>query len=120
VARASPQTGANQPVIIRIVTRLAALVLTLGAAGAAAVPPEVAPGGARSKREDDVLRQKVATITAHAERPSKEGRRTTITENEVNSYLVYDAREQLPAGVVEPSVTILGTGRLAGRAVWAL
>ncbi len=69
------------------------------------------------KRDAETLRQKVATINAHAERPSAQGRRTTITENEVNSYLVYDAPQQLPAGVVEPSVTILGTGRLSGRAV---
>jgi hypothetical protein len=35
----------------------------------------------------------------------------------VNAYLVYEAPQQLPAGVVEPAVTILGTGRLSGRAV---
>src|SRR4030095_2856091 len=92
--------------------RLAVLVLTLAAAYA------VAGADARaSKRDADLLRQKVATITAFAEKPVAQGRRTTIPENEVNSYLVYDAHEQLPAGVVEPSVTILGTGRLAGRAV---
>src|SRR5262245_27012465 len=70
-----------------------------------------------TKRDAELLRQKVATITAHAEKPTKEGRRTTITENEVNSYLAFDAKEQLPAGVVEPAVSILGEGRLAGRAV---
>ena len=70
-----------------------------------------------SKRDAALLQQKVATITAHGERPTKEGRRTTVTENEVNSYLVYDAGQQLPTGVVDPSVTILGTGRLSGRAV---
>jgi len=70
-----------------------------------------------SKRDAELLKQKVATISAHGERPSKQGRRTTVTEGEVNSYLVYDAKPQLPAGVVEPAVTILGTGRLAGRAV---
>jgi len=70
-----------------------------------------------SKRDAELLRQKVATITSQAERPSKQARRTMVTENEVNAYLVYDAREQLPAGVVEPAVSILGTGRLAGRAV---
>ena len=70
-----------------------------------------------SKKDAEMLRQKVATINAHGVSGSKQARRTTITENEVNSYLAYDAREQLPAGVVEPSVTILGTGRLAGRAV---
>lgn len=70
-----------------------------------------------SKRDADALRQKVATINSFSERKVRQSLRTTITENEVNSYLVFDAREQLPAGVVEPSVSILGTGRLSGRAV---
>jgi len=70
-----------------------------------------------SKRDAEVLKQKVATISAHAERPANQALRTTVTENEVNAYLTYDGREQLPAGVVEPVITIVGTGRLAGRAV---
>jgi hypothetical protein len=70
-----------------------------------------------SKRDSETLKQKVATISAHAERPAKQALRTTVTENEVNAYLTYDAHEQLPAGVVEPAITIMGTGRLAGRAV---
>jgi hypothetical protein len=70
-----------------------------------------------SKRDAELLRQKVATITAFSERKARQTLRTTITENEVNSYLVFDARDQLPAGVVDPSVTILGTGRVSGRAV---
>jgi hypothetical protein len=40
-----------------------------------------------------------------------------VTEREVNSYLVFEAKEQLPVGVVSPSVAILGTGRLSGQAV---
>jgi len=74
-----------------------------------------------SKKDAEQLRQKVATINAYGERAPKvaaaQPRRTTITENEVNSYLAFDAHEQLPTGVVEPSVTIHGTGRLSGRAV---
>lgn len=73
--------------------------------------------GKASKRDAALLKQKVATITAHGEKPTKQTRRTTVTENELNSYLAYDAREQLPVGVVQPSVTILGTGRVSGRAV---
>jgi hypothetical protein len=69
------------------------------------------------KRDAELLKQKVAQIQAHADRGGKERRRTTVTESEVNAYLTYDAPAQLPAGVVEPSVTILGPGRLAGRAV---
>jgi hypothetical protein len=70
-----------------------------------------------SRRDATLLKQKVATITAHAEQPSKQPRRTTVTESEVNSYLVYEAREQLPTGVVQPEITILGAGRLSGRAM---
>jgi hypothetical protein len=63
------------------------------------------------------LKQKVAAINAHAEKPTKAGRRTIVTDTEVNSYLVYDAREQIPVGVVEPSITAIGPGRLSGRAI---
>ena len=89
-------------------------VLVIAGALAVAVPRADAP---YSRRDADALRQKVATINAHGARGTRQMRRTTITETEVNSYLVFDASEQLPTGVVEPSVTILGTGRLSGRAV---
>jgi hypothetical protein len=79
--------------------------------------PMAQAAGAASKRDAELLRQKVTAINAHGEGTAKTGRRTTITENEVNSYLVFDAKEQIPAGVVEPSVTILGGGRVSGRAV---
>jgi hypothetical protein len=70
-----------------------------------------------SKKDAALLKQKVATITAHGEKAIKEPRKTILTESEVNSYLVFDAKEQLPAGVVEPWVTALGPGRVSGRAV---
>jgi hypothetical protein len=70
-----------------------------------------------SRRDATLLKQKVATITAHAEKATRQPRKTLVTESEVNSYLVYEAREQLPTGVVEPSVSILGGGRLSARAV---
>ena len=70
-----------------------------------------------NRRDSETLKQKVALINAHAEKPTRQGHRTTLTEREVNSYLVYDAGSQIPAGVVEPSISILGAGRLSGRAV---
>jgi hypothetical protein len=91
------------------VKRACCLVAALGVSVAADV---------RTSRQDAAqLKQKVATITAHAERASRQPRRTTVTENEVNSYLVFDAGPQLPTGVVEPSISILGAGRVAARAV---
>lgn len=83
------------------------------AAGAVATSADVRP----QRRDADVMKQKVAAISAFGERPSRQARRTTVTETEVNAYLVYDARSDLPVGVVEPWVTILGTGRVSGRAV---
>lgn len=70
-----------------------------------------------SKRDADVLRQKVATIQHHGALRGRQERRTILTESEVNSYLVYDSAQDLPAGVVDPSLTVLGPGRLSGRAV---
>ena len=70
-----------------------------------------------SKRDAALLKQKVATINDRAAKPSSVARRITVTENEVNSYLVYEARDQIPVGVVDPSITVIGPGRLSARAV---
>jgi hypothetical protein len=96
--------------------RLSLSVPTLVAAIAAAAA--VSGADVRPQRRDaDSLKQKVAAIAAAGERPSRQARRTTVTETEVNAYLVYDAHNDLPVGVVEPWVTIVGTGRVSGRAV---
>ena len=89
----------------------------MAAAVAAALGVCVRADTRPNRRDSETLKQKVAVINAHAERPTRQGRRTTVTESEVNAYLAYDAGTQIPAGVVEPSVTILGAGRLSGRAV---
>ena len=70
-----------------------------------------------SRRDVTQLKQKIAAITAHADKSANLPLRTTVTEGEVNSYIVYEAREQLPTGVVDPYVAILGSGRVSGRAV---
>jgi hypothetical protein len=92
---------------------LAAATVAAGMMLTASSHAEVAP----SKREAQAMKQKVAAIAAHGEKPSRQGQRTTVMENEVNSYLAFEAAEDLPTGVVQPSVTALGTGRLSGRAI---
>lgn len=89
----------------------------VGRAVVLALLSTVALCAAANRRDAESLKQKVALINAQAEKPARQGRRTVVTESEVNSYLVYDAHDQIPAGVVEPAVTILGAGRLSGRAV---
>jgi hypothetical protein len=91
----------------------AVVVCALGLASFASLRADVRA----SKRDAALLKQKVATINDRAAKPSKVARRITVTESEVNSYLVYDARDQIPVGVVDPSITVLGPGRLSARAV---
>jgi hypothetical protein len=93
-------------------------VKALLACVAAAVGVSVLADGAPvSKRDNDALMQKVAAIQATATRPASQPRRTTVTENEVNAWFAFDGRPQIPTGVVDPAVTILGTGRVSARAV---
>ena len=94
---------------VRVATGLVAAV--------AAGPVFLFAGGQPSKRDADQMRQKVAAIVQASERPRREPLRTTVTEPEVNAYLAFDGRSELPAGVIEPVVSILGTGRVAGRAI---
>ena len=70
-----------------------------------------------SQRPVEVWRQKLAAITEHGDHPTKQGLRTIVMQRDLDAYLAYDAPAQLPAGVVEPSVTIVGTGRVSARAV---
>lgn len=44
-------------------------------------------------------------------------RRTPLSESELNSWLAFSAADRIPAGVTEPVVTLIGQGRLSGRAV---
>jgi hypothetical protein len=70
-----------------------------------------------SRRDATALKQKIATITSQGEKAAAQPRRTTVSEGEVNSYIAFEARDQVPTGVVDPYITILGGGRVSGRAV---
>ena len=75
-------------------------------------------GGPASKRDAELLKKKVATIKERASaKPTARERRILVTEDELNSYLVFEAGPAIPAGVVEPTVSILETGRVSARAV---
>src|SRR5476649_1848740 len=80
-----------------------------------AAAPHAEPRATR--RDAQALKQKVASIQQHADHASKQPLRTLVTETEVNSYLAFEAKEQIPVGVVQPSISIVGTGRLSGRAI---
>ena len=93
-------------------------ILACGVLIAASMLTAVSSADVRAtKRDAQLFSEKVAAIAGEAAKPSKQGRRTAVTETEVNAYLTYDAGKNIPVGVVEPSVSILGEGRLSGRAV---
>jgi hypothetical protein len=85
------------------------LALTL-VAGAAASLQDV------SRRDADRLQQKIDVIAERGLVPRQTAFRTIVTEAEINSYLAIYGRSQLPAGVVDPQLTILGSDRISGRA----
>lgn len=84
----------------------------------ACVAVAVPRGDSKLTRGDaDSLVRKLVQITENSGVPrAKNPRFTTITEPEVNSYLRYHAASEIPAGVTDPYVTIVGDGKLEGRA----
>lgn len=70
-----------------------------------------------SRRDADRFQQKVVLIAQHGSVRRQAPRRTAVTEPELNAYLTYHARDQIPAGVVDPYISIVGAGRLVARAV---
>ncbi|MEX2273519.1 MAG: hypothetical protein WD690_18770 [Vicinamibacterales bacterium] len=72
----------------------------------------------QNRRDADVMQAKLVQIVARGEEcPCPRRHSTTITEHEVNGYLRHHAAEDLPDGVVAPYITIVGAGRVAGRAI---
>ena len=70
-----------------------------------------------SRRDAARLQAKIDRINKNAGGERRSALKTPISENEVNAYLRYELGDKLPAGVKDPWVSIVGDGRLAGRAV---
>ena len=86
--------------------------------GALALATLVTAHAATTTRpQADAFARKVAIINQHAEAGAKSPRRTTVTENEVNSWFEFRAQPLLPAGVTSPKVTAIGNGKLLATAV---
>jgi hypothetical protein len=94
---------------MRLLVALAAGLLL----GTADIPPA-------ARADVDSLKHKINQIARHAEAPRTAplgSTKTTITERETNAYLQHEAALDLPTGVVTPSIAMLGSGRVTGRAV---
>jgi hypothetical protein len=97
--------------------RRAAIVFVLGIAAAAQL-------GAQPERftrqEADRFQGKLLRIVEVGNRPSARAARqqvTQLTDAEVTAFLRHHARDQVPVGIVDPTLIALGEGRVGGRAV---
>lgn len=72
-----------------------------------------------SSADADRFAGKLAGMLARSPAPSPRQRKpvqTIVTEPEVNAYLRYLAQDQIPVGVLDPYLFVLGEGRLTGNA----
>lgn len=74
-----------------------------------------------TRADSTSMRQKIERIVQTertvAQRKAPAGLTTPLSQREVNSYLRYDLAPQVPVGIAEPVITILGEGRLLGEAM---
>lgn len=80
-------------------------------------------GADTSKQQADAFAKKIAIIAQHGETLTQAPaprvtapRRTAVTESELNSWFAFRAQPQLPAGVTEPRMTLVGNGKVMGSA----
>ena len=93
----------------------AAAIVTVAALSAADVYTRA--DSARMKQKiDEIVQAERAVHQARAlSRTPAAVRTTPVTQREVNAYLRYDLASQVPAGITEPVITIVGQGRLTGK-----
>ncbi|MBE3098125.1 MAG: hypothetical protein IMZ44_13485 [Planctomycetes bacterium] len=70
-----------------------------------------------SRLDSQSLCEKVERIERNGAAQPPVPLRTVVTEREVNAYFLYDGRDQVPQGVVDPQVRILGDRRVSARAI---
>jgi hypothetical protein len=73
-----------------------------------------------TKQDADQFSAKMNRIVEYGKQKPRAGaaaRSTQLSDNELNAYFRHNAKDQIPVGIVEPTINALGDGRLAGRAL---
>src|SRR3990170_5164727 len=73
-----------------------------------------------SKQDADRFQGKLNRIVAFGNQKTSKAaapQTTPVSDAEVNAYFQYSAKEQIPAGIVDPQLSALGDGRVSGQAV---
>ena len=95
-------------------------VLTGLTLGALLLASQNAGQPAFTKAHGDRFQTKLTRIVTIGNTPrgkSRAAQSTQVTDTEVTSYLRFNAKDQVPVGIVDPVLQALGDGRVAGRAV---
>jgi len=92
--------------------RTSSLVVVCGLAGALVSAADVL-----TPQLGNAFAKKVVLVQEHANAGVKKPLSTAFSQAETNSYLKYNAGDLLPTGLTQPTVTLIGEGRLAGEAV---
>jgi hypothetical protein len=88
-------------------------------AGVLAIAP-IAAQPRLTKEDADRFQTKLTRIVEFgktAPARSAPAQSTAVTDAEVNSYLRFQARDQIPVGIVDPLLSAQGDGRVSGRAI---
>ncbi len=65
----------------------------------------------------DAFEKKVILVQKVAGETSAKLRPTSFTQAETNSYLKYKAGDLLPVGLTQPEITMIGAGKVSGKAI---
>jgi hypothetical protein len=90
---------------------------------AIAIAAGVLAAGARlaadtyTRADSDTMQRKIDQIVRLAPGAGRRTKMTAFSEREVNAYLRFHLRDQVPQGMADPVITILGDGRVSGRAI---
>ncbi len=105
--------------VIRSVLQGASWCAGAAVAGVLAVVA-VAAADVYTRADSTSMKAKIDRIVQAEKAPRRQapaGLTTPLTQREVNSYLRYDLASQVPVGIAEPVITIVGQGRLLGEAL---
>ena len=65
----------------------------------------------------DAFEKKIVQVQKNAGQKASKERATSFTQAETNSYLKFNAGDLLPVGLTQPELTIIGGGKVSGRAI---
>ena len=65
----------------------------------------------------DAFAKKIVLVQKQGEEKAFKARPTAFTQAETNSYLKFQAGDLLPTGLTQPELTMIGQGKVSGKAI---